>query len=94
MRWLFIDMRALQQPPHVPPDYKIKFWYVSLVWFGLLLYVPGNSSGHVGTVISPNNTFYLGKLEQAVNLYFVYLFSLVTDNNPSWMQQRKEGEWP
>ena len=25
----------------------------------------------------------LGKLEQAVNQYFVHLLSLVTDNNPS-----------
>ena len=27
--------------------------------------------------------FYLGKLEQAVNQYFVHILSLVTDNNPS-----------
>ena len=45
----------------------------------------GNSYGHVGTVSSPNHTFFLGKLEQAVNQYFVHiiLLSLVTDNNPS-----------
>ena len=52
-------------------------------WFGVLLYVPGNSYGHVGTVSSPNHTFFLGKLEQAVNQYFVHILSLVTDNNPS-----------
>ena len=28
-------------------------------------------------------TQYLGKLEQAVNLYFVQIRSLVTNNNPS-----------
>ena len=28
-------------------------------------------------------TFFLGKLEQAVNQYFVHILSLVTDNNPS-----------
>ena len=27
--------------------------------------------------------FFLGKLEQAVNQYFVHILSLVTDNNPS-----------
>ena len=27
--------------------------------------------------------FFLGKLEQAVNQYFVRILSLVTDNNPS-----------
>ena len=28
-------------------------------------------------------TLFPGKLEQAVNQYFVHIFSLVTDNNPS-----------
>ena len=28
-------------------------------------------------------TFFLGKLEQAVNQYFVHILSLVTDNNSS-----------
>ena len=28
-------------------------------------------------------TFFLSKLEQAVNQYFVYILSFVTDNNPS-----------
>ena len=27
--------------------------------------------------------FFLGKLEQAVHQYFMHIFSLVTDNNPS-----------
>ena len=42
-----------------------------------------NSYGHCGMVSSPNHTFFLGKLEQAVNQYFVHILSLVTDNNPS-----------
>ena len=42
--------------------------------------VPGNSYGHVGTVSSPNHSFFPGKLEQAVNQYFVHILSLVTDN--------------
>ena len=33
--------------------------------------------------------FFLGKLEQAVNQYFVHILSLVTDNKPSCMIQRK-----
>ena len=28
-------------------------------------------------------TLFLGKLEKAVNQYFVHILSLVTDNNPS-----------
>ena len=44
--------------------------------FGLLLYVPGNSYGHVGTVSSPNHTFFPGKLEQAVNQYLYTYFRL------------------
>ena len=39
--------------------------------------------GHDGMVISPNHTLILGKLEQAVNQYFVHILSLVTDNIPS-----------
>ena len=60
--------------------------------FVLLLYVPVNSFDHGGTISSPNHTFFLGKFEEAVNQYFVHILLLVTDNNPSWMIQRK-GEW-
>ena len=42
-----------------------------------------NSYGHGGMVSSPKHTFFLGKLEQAANKYFVHILSLVTDNNPS-----------
>ena len=42
-----------------------------------------NSYGHGGTVSSPKYTFFLGKLEQAVNQNFVHILSLVSDNNPS-----------
>ena len=31
----------------------------------------------------PLTTFFLGKLEQAVNQYFKHLLSFITDNNPS-----------
>ena len=33
------------------------------VLFGLMLYFPVNSYGHVGTVSSPNHTFFLGKVD-------------------------------
>ena len=66
---------------------------VSICLFVLLLYVPGNSYGHSGTVSLPNHTFFW-QLEQAVNQYFVHILSFVTDNNPSWMIQWKGGEWP
>ena len=39
-------------------------------------------------------TLFPGQLEQAVNQYFVHILSLVTDIKPSWMIQRKGGEWP
>ena len=42
-----------------------------------------NSYGHGRTVSSPNHTFFLGKLEQAVNQYFVHILLLVTYNDPS-----------
>ena len=50
--------------------------------FVLMLNIPVNSYGHVGIVSSPNHTFFLGKLDSAVNQYFVHILSLVTDNNP------------
>ena len=66
---------------------------VFLILFGLMLYVQVNSYGHVVTVISPNQTFFLGKLDWAVNQYFMHILSLVTGNNPSWISG-KGGEWP
>ena len=51
--------------------------------FGLVLNVPVNSYGHVGMVSSRNHTFFSGKLDLAVNQYFVHILLLVTDNNPS-----------
>ena len=68
-------------------------WPISLfVCFVVLC--PKSTASHGGIVSSPNHTFFLGKLEQAVNQYFVHILSLVTDNNPSWMNQPKGGEWP
>ena len=43
----------------------------------LLLTAQVNSYGHGGTVSSPNLTFFLSKLEQAVNQYFVHILSRV-----------------
>ena len=58
-----------------------KTWMV-FVWFDLVRKVPLNSYGHVGTVISPNHTFFIGKHNLAVNQYFVHILWLVTDHNP------------
>ena len=44
-----------------------------LFLFVLLLHIPVNSYGHVGMVSSPSQTFFLGKLEQAVNQYSVHI---------------------
>ena len=50
--------------------------YFYFVW--ILALCPVNSYGHVRTVNSPNH-FFLGKLEQAANQYFMHIHSLVTD---------------
>ena len=55
-----------------------------------MLYLPVNSYGHVGTVSSPKHIFPLGKLDYAVNQYFMHTLSLETDNNPSWISGREE----
>ena len=49
----------------------------------LLLYVPSQQlrPWRDGQFTLPH--FFLGKLEQAVNQYFVHILSLVTDTNPS-----------
>ena len=39
--------------------FPVKTWICS-VWVGLMLKVPVNSYGHVGTVSSPNHIFFLG----------------------------------
>ena len=49
-----------------------------------------NSYEHSGTVSLPNHTF-LGKLEQAVNQYFVHILSFVTDNIQSTLIRFVEG---
>ena len=36
-----------------------------------------------GRSVHITTLFFLGKLEQAFNQYFVHILSLVTDNNPS-----------
>ena len=41
------------------------------------LNVPVNSYGHVGTVSSPNHTFFLGKLDKVVNQHFVHITTLL-----------------
>ena len=58
--------------------------------FVLMLNVSVNSYGHVGMVSSPNHTFFLSKLDLAVNQYFGHTLSLVTDNNPSWISGKEE----
>ena len=59
------------------------------VWSEVLR--PSHSYGHVGMVSYQTTLFYLGKLDEAVNQYFVYIFSrLVTDNNPSLISGREE----
>ena len=63
-----------------------KYWFL----FGLMIYVPVNRFDHVGMASSSNHTIFLGKLALAVNQYFVYVLSLVTDNSHSWISGREE----
>ena len=66
-------------------DHKIEIFYLIqfICLFVLLLNVPINSYGHGETVSLPDHTFFLGKLEQVVNQYFVHILLFVTENNPS-----------
>ena len=68
--------------------------YMFVCLFALLLYVPSQQLWSWRDGQFTQWHFFLGKLEQAVNEYFVHILSLVTDNNPSEMIQRKAGEWP
>ena len=52
-----------------------------------------NSYGHGGTVSSLKHTFSWASLNNQFYQYFVRILSLVIQNNPSWMIQRKGGEW-
>ena len=73
---------------------NLKGYLITLIdscLFVLLLYFPSQQlwSWWDGQFTLPH--FFLGKLEQAVNQYFVQILLLVTDNLSS-MNQRKGGE--
>ena len=55
---------------------SMPFFEQGFGFFGLMLNIPVNSYSHVRMVSSPNHTFYLGKLDQVVNQYFVHIFRL------------------
>ena len=46
----------------------------------------------LGRSVHLTTFFFLGKLDQEVNQYFVHILSLVTDNNPSSISGREENE--
>ena len=63
--------------------YKDIFWG-PLDWtlfISLCFWVPVNNYVNAETVSSPNLTSLLGKLDKAVNQYFVHILLVVTDNN-------------
>ena len=77
--------------PNINKEAKVDYGQIlpilikcSVFWLGLVLYLPVIIYGHVGTVSSPNHTFFLGKPDKAVNQFFVHILLLVIDNNPSW----------
>ena len=72
-------------PVNEGSDGKLDFLshWTDVFWFGSMLYVPGNSYGHRGRSVHLTTLFFLGKLEQAVNQYFVHILLLVTENSPS-----------
>ena len=57
----------------------------------LILYISVNSYGHVKTVWVHQPHFFLGKLDKAVNQYFMHILSLATDN-PSWIKRKKKND--
>ena len=65
---------------------------VLFLWFVALLPSKQQWSCRDGQFTLPH--FFLGKLELAAHKYFVHILSLVTDYNPSWINQRKRREWP
>ena len=74
-----VDIHDCEAMYHVTSQQTAFCLFVCIVAF-----VPVNSYGHCGMVSSPNHAhFFLGKLEQAVNQYFVHILSLVADHNPS-----------
>ena len=64
------------------------------ILFVLLFYVKSTAMVIAERSVHLTTLFFLGKLEQAVNQFFVHILLLVTDSNPSWMIQRKGEEWP
>ena len=60
-------------------------------WFGLLLLVPVNSYGHVGTVSSPNLTFFLGKLDYALTSNLCAYFRLKLTR--TLLESPEGGKW-
>ena len=66
-------------------------YWLMLRLFVLLLYVPSQQLMSCRDRQFTWLRFFLDKLEEAVNQYFVHILSFVTDNNPSWMIQRKGG---
>ena len=81
-----------------PKGHQMRYRYSIVVMYLLSLYVcfvalrPKTTAMVMAGRSAHVKTLFLGKLEQAVNQYFVQMFSLVTDNNPSQMIQRKGGE--
>ena len=77
--FFFFQKNTTKAPEKPPVSFLGRNWPISnciLFWFGLLLYFPVNSYGHVGTVSSCNHTFFPGKFEQVVNQYVVHILSL------------------
>ena len=67
--------------------YKCKSKYIlffdEILLFVLLLYIPVKQLWSCRDGKFTYYTFFLSKLQQAVNKYFVHILLLVTDNNPS-----------
>ena len=61
---------------------KVLFLCSFLCCVALPVYVPSMGNGQF---TKPH--FYLGKLEQVVNQYYVHILSLVTDNHPSGIEE-------
>ena len=83
-----IHGRAHRKSPHSRLGLNVKnitlpYTKAIVCLFDLLLYVPSQQLWSWRDNKFTQLHFFLGKLEQAVNQYFVHILSLITDNNPS-----------
>ena len=72
-----------QARQNVGPDLSPKQFAKVLFVYFVALHPKSTAMVMAGRSVQLTTLFFLGKLEHAVNQYFVHILSLLTDNNPS-----------